>query len=126
METGSMITDSTRSLGLRLTSFVLAAVSAGVLLGQPASARDGVGGCTIAEVETDKGQVWRYTIDLQVPEGGYCRVYIVEDKDRKSFNYCWLKRTADNPVSATCDDPIDDKDFDVWRAKGVCGDQNSY
>jgi len=120
-----MISDSARSLDLRLMSFVLA-FTVGALLGQPALARDGVSGCSIAEVETEKGPVWRYTIELQVPQGGYCRVYVVEDKDRKSFNYCWLKRAADNPVSATCDDPVDDKDFDVWRAKAVCGDQNSY
>jgi hypothetical protein len=88
-------------------------------------ARDGVSGCSIAEVKTDAGRVWRYTIEVQVPEDGYCRVSVVEDKDRKSWKYCWLKRAADNPVSATCDDPLDDEDFDVWKAKAVCGDQNS-
>lgn len=96
-----------------------------VLLPQQAVARDGVSGCSIAEVETDEGRVWRYTVEVQVPDGGYCRVYVVEDKDRKSWKYCWLKRTADNPVSATCDDPLDDKDFDVWKAKAVCGAKNS-
>jgi len=105
-------------------SFVLA-VTAVALLAQPALARDGMNGCSIAEVETDQGRVWRYTIELAVPQGGYCRVYIGEDKDRKSWKYCWLKRASDNPVSATCDDPLDDKDFDVWKAKAVCGDQNS-
>ncbi len=117
-----MISDSARSLGLM--SFVLA-VTAVALLAQPALARDGMNGCSIAEVETDQGRVWRYTIELAVPQGGYCRVYIGEDKDRKSWKYCWLKRASDNPVSATCDDPLDDKDFDVWKAKAVCGDQNS-
>jgi len=117
-----MISDSARSLGL--TSFVLAAAAV-ALLAQPALARDGMNGCSIAEVETDQGRVWRYTIELEVPQGGYCRVYVGEDKDRKSWNYCWLKRASDNPVSATCDDPLDDKDFDVWKAKAVCGDQNS-
>lgn len=96
-----------------------------VLLPHQAVARDGVSGCSIAEVETDEGRVWRYTVEAQVPDGGYCRVYIVEDKDRKSWKYCWLKRAADNPVSATCDDPLDDEDFDIWKAKAVCGAQNS-
>ncbi|HUU23974.1 MAG TPA: hypothetical protein VMW68_00195 [Methyloceanibacter sp.] len=115
-----MISDRARSL----IFFVLAATAV-ALLAQPALARDGMNGCSIAEVETDQGRVWRYTIELAVPQGGYCRVYIGEDKDRKSWNYCWLKRASDNPVSATCDDPLDDKDFDVWKAKAVCGDQNS-
>ena len=96
------------------------------LLAHPAWARDGVSGCSIAEVETAQGPVWRYTIELEVPQGGYCRVYIGEDKDRKSWKYCWLKRASDNPVSATCDDSLDDKDFDVWKAKAVCGAQNSF
>lgn len=100
------------------------AVVASPLLVQASWARDGVTGCSIAEAETETGAVWRHTIDVQVPEGGYCRVYIGEDRDRKTWKYCWLKRASDNPVSATCDDPIDDKDFDVWKAKAVCGDQN--
>jgi hypothetical protein len=61
---------------------------------------------------------------VQVPENGYCRLYIVDDKDRKSWRYCSLKRTADNPVSAVCDDPMDDADFDYWSAKAVCGGRN--
>ena len=101
------------------------AVAATGFLTLDGQARDGLNGCSIAEVETDKGPVWRHTIELQVPEGGYCRVYIREDKDRKSYTYCWLKRAADNPVSATCDDPLDDKTFDAWHAKAVCGNQNS-
>jgi len=96
-----------------------------MLVPPQAAARDGVSGCSIAVVETDEGPVWRYTIEVQIPADGYCRVYVVEDKDRKSWKYCWLKRTADNPVSATCDDPLDHKDFDVWKTKAVCGAQNS-
>lgn len=106
---------------LSLTAFALAA---GAALAHPVLARDGVKGCSIAEVDTNDGPVWRYTIEVQVPEGGYCRVYVGEDRDRKSWKYCWLKRASNNPVSATCDDPIDDKDFDVWKAKAVCGEQN--
>ena len=86
---------------------------------------DGVNGCSVAIVETDEGRIYRHTINLRVPEEGYCRVYIGEDKDRKSWKYCWLKRASDNPVSGTCDDPVDDKDFDVWKAKAVCGKFNS-
>jgi hypothetical protein len=104
---------------------VLALVAAGTFLAQPALARDGVNGCSVAEIETESGPVWRHTIEVQVPEGGYCRVYIVEDKDRKTWKYCWLKRAPDNPVSASCDDPVDDKDFDGWKAKAVCGKYNS-
>lgn len=95
-----------------------------VLAGPPASARDGVTGCYIAEAETEAGKVWRHKIDVQIPKGGYCRIYIVEDKDRKSWRYCALRRAVDNPVSETCDDPVDDKDFDTWRAKAVCGGTN--
>ena len=106
-----------------LPALLIALGAAGTALA-PAFARDGVTGCSIAEVETDKGKVWRHTIDVLVPEGGYCRVYIGEDKDRKSWRYCWLKRASDNPVSETCDDPLDDKDFDDWKAKAVCGGQS--
>lgn len=123
-----MISDRTRlSRRCRAAFFrgsLVAAIATSALAAPPASARDGVTGCSIAEVETEDGPVWRYTIDVQVPKGGHCRVYISEDKDRKSWKYCWLKREADNPVSATCDDPLDDKDFDYWKAKAVCGDQN--
>ena len=109
----------------RLHMLVIALVAAGTALtASPVFARDGVTGCSIAEVESGNGKVWRHTIDVQVPEGGYCRVYIGEDKDRKSWRYCWLKRASDNPVSGTCDDPLDDKDFDDWKAKAVCGGQN--
>ena len=106
-----------------LPALLIALGAAGTALA-PAFARDGVTGCSIAEVETDKGKVWRHTIGVLVPEGGYCRVYIGEDKDRKSWRYCWLKRASDNPVSETCDDPLDDKDFDDWKAKAVCGGQS--
>jgi hypothetical protein len=106
---------------LHALAFTLAAC---VCLAHPAKARDGVNDCSIAEVETDDGPVWRHKLEVQIPEGGYCRIYIGEDKDRKSWKYCWLKRASDNPVSGTCDDPIDDKDFDVWKAKAVCGKQN--
>lgn len=109
---------------LCLTLFALAVSSTGVWA-QPSPPRDGVSGCSVAMVETDEGRIYRHTIDVQVPEGGYCRVYIGEDKDRKSWKYCWLKRASDNPVSGTCDDPVDDKDFDVWKAKAVCGKFNS-
>lgn len=74
--------------------------------------------------EQDSKTVWRYSIQLQVPESGHCRVYVSEDRDRKSWIYCWLKRTADNPVSTTCDDPVDDADFVDWKAKAVCGKQS--
>lgn len=108
-----------------LSARLVALAAAGIALASvPAHARDGVTGCSIAEADTEGGKVWRHTIEVQVPEGGYCRVYIGEDKDRKSWRYCWLKRASDNPVSGTCDDPLDDKDFDDWKAKAVCGDQN--
>lgn len=106
-------------------AIVLALVVAGTFTAQSAQARDGINGCSIAEIETESGPVWRHTIEVQVPEGGYCRIYIGEDKDRKTWKYCWLKRVRDNPVSATCDDPVDDKDFDGWKAKAVCGKYNS-
>jgi hypothetical protein len=107
--------------------YVLAATAVILLLAAtPAQAerRDGVNGCLIEEVETESGKVWRHKLDVQVPETGYCRLYIVDDKDRKSWRYCSLKRTADNPVSAVCDDPMDDADFDYWSAKAVCGGRN--
>jgi hypothetical protein len=118
-----MISDAPRSRRNSVAAFTLS-VMAAAFVPHAASARDGVTGCSIAEVEAEEGKIWRYTIEVQVPQGGYCRVYIGEDKDRKSWNYCWLKRAADNPVSATCDDPLDDKDFDDWKAKAVCGDQS--
>lgn len=117
-----MVRDQVRSP--RFQAGVLALAAACVLLSAGALARDGVNGCSVAEVETDDGHVWRHTIEVQVPEGGHCRVYVGEDKDRKSWTYCWLKRASDNPVSATCDDPVDDEDFDTWKAKAVCGSQN--
>jgi len=115
---------SVKAIFFCLSVFALV-LAAGVLSAHPVLARDGVTGCSIVEVETDNGPVWRHTINVQVPEGGYCRVYVGDDKDRKSWKYCWLKRSSDNPVSATCDDPLDDDDFDVWKAKAVCGEQNS-
>ncbi len=105
-----------------LVPFVLVLSSKGTLAQIP---RDGINGCSVAEVETDQGRVYRHTIDVQVPEGGHCRVYIGDDKDGKTWTYCWLKRASDNPVSETCDDPIDVEHFDVWRAKAVCGKLNS-
>ena len=56
-----------------------------------------------------------------LPEGYQ---YIVDDKDRKTWRYCSLKRAADNPVSEVCDDPLEDKYFDYWSAKAVCGGKN--
>ena len=104
---------------------LLAAAAAVVLLGAPpVIARDGVTGCSVAEEKTEAGKVWRHKVDVQVPEGGHCRIYIGEDKDRKSWRYCALKRAAENPVSITCDDPLDDKDFDGWKGKAVCGGKN--
>lgn len=91
----------------------------------PAAARDGITGCSVAVAETDQGRVYRHTIGVQVPEGGNCRIYIADDKDSKSWKYCALKRAADNPVSETCDDPIDVEPYDVWRVKAVCGKLNS-
>ncbi len=105
---------------------VAAAVAVVLVAVIPAQAerRDGVNGCFIEEVQTESGKVWRHKLDVQVPENGYCRLYIVDDKDRKSWRYCALKRAADNPVSAVCDDPIDDENFDYWSAKAVCGGKN--
>jgi hypothetical protein len=108
---------------LACAAIVLAALAAAAPA-PAAVARDGISECSIAEADGESGQVWRYTINLQVPEGGHCRVYIVDDRDRKSWQYCWLKAEADNPVSATCDDALDDLDFDVWKAKAVCGGQS--
>lgn len=99
------------------------AIAASVLFAPPSSARDGVSGCSIVEAEADGKRIWRYTVDLLVPQGGHCRVFVSEDRDRKSWNYCWLKDASQNPVSATCDDPLDDQDFVNWKAKAVCGGQ---
>lgn len=118
-------TRSHRTRRSRTRAAVLAGTAAAILLGAPpALARDGVTGCFIAEAETEAGKVWRHKVDVQVPEGGYCRIYIGEDKDRKSWRYCALKRASENPVSIVCDDPRDDKDFDGWKAKAVCGGKN--
>jgi len=116
------LTNARAACGAAAFALVFAAAT---LLALPTMARDGVNGCSIAEIETESGAVWRHTIELQVPEGGYCRVYIGDDKDRKTWKYCWLKRAPDNPVSATCDDPVDEKNFDGWKAKAVCGKYNS-
>ncbi|MHA1134626.1 MAG: hypothetical protein ACTSRM_10150, partial [Alphaproteobacteria bacterium] len=62
-----------------LTAILLALVlGSGAAVAQPAQKRDGVNGCSIAELETESGLVWRHTIELQVPKDGYCRVYIGE------------------------------------------------
>ncbi len=115
-----MFGSRTRSLTL-----LLAIVGApGLLVSSPVQGRDGVTSCLIAEAETEAGKVWRHKLEVQVPEGGHCRIYIIDDKDRKSWRYCSLKRSANNPVSETCDDPVDDKDYDAWMAKAVCGGQN--
>jgi len=118
-----MISNTVRSMQLRAGAFTLA-VMAGALLPQASLARDGVTGCAVEEVEADGAKVWRYTIEIQVPEGGHCRAYVSEDRDRKSWNYCWLKGPESNPVSATCDDKLDDADFVDWKAKAVCGGQS--
>jgi hypothetical protein len=123
-----MMSNAARAALVRTAALVLAGTAltalASALFAPPASARDGVSECSIAEANGESGPVWRYTIDLQVPQGGHCRVYIIDDRDRKSWKYCWLKAEADNPVSATCDDAIDDRDFDLWAAKAVCGSQS--
>jgi hypothetical protein len=116
-----MISNCSITMRLAMLAIALAASAA---LTRATWARDGVTGCSIAEVDTESGPVWRHSVAVQVPEGGYCRIYIGEDKDRKSWKYCWLKRASDNPMSETCDDPIDDKNFDDWKAKAVCGDQH--
>jgi len=123
-----MMSDIARVRRTRAAAFVLGATAltalAGAFLVQPASARDGINECSIAETDGESGRIWHYTINLQVPQGGHCRVYVIDDRDRKTWKYCWLKGEADNPVSATCDDAIDDGDFDLWKAKAVCGSQN--
>ena len=81
----------------RTAIFLTFVFMGGAVLAQPAPKRDGVNGCSIAEVETESGLVWRHTIELQVPKDGYCRVYIGDDKDRKIWKYCWLKRAPDKP-----------------------------
>jgi len=122
-----MVSDAPLAWPVRAAAFVLAGAVlafASTFLVSPALARDGVSECSIAKADSESGRVWRYTIDLQVPQGGHCRVYIIDDRDRKTWKYCWLKGEEDNPVSATCDDAIDDRDFDLWRAKAVCGSQS--
>ena len=74
--------------------------------------------------ETEAGKVWRHKLEVQVPEGENCRIYVIDDKDRKSWSYCSLQRSVNNPVSETCDDPVDDKDYDAWMAKAVCDGRN--
>jgi hypothetical protein len=123
-EASTMVQDDGRAILSRGIAAALFVALVSVALPQGAIARDGVSGCSISEVETDAGKVWRYTIELLVPQGGHCRVYVGEDKDRKSWNYCWLKSESDNPVVATCDDALDDPDFDNWKVKAACGDQN--
>jgi len=123
-----MMSAPARKALVRAAALVLAATAltalTGALLAQPAAARDGVNECSIAETDGESGRVWHYKIDLQVPQGGHCRVYVIDDRDRKTWKYCWLKGEADNPVSGTCDDAIDDPDFDIWKAKAVCGSQS--
>jgi len=99
-------------------------LAASLLVVSPAMARDGVTDCSIAEVDTKTGPVWRHNLTVQIPDGGHCRIYIADDKDSKSWKYCSLRRAHENPVSETCDDPVDVKTFDVWTAKAVCGTQN--
>ena len=118
-----MISNIVGSMRLRGATLAVAVV-AGALLPQTLLARDGVSGCSVALIEADSQSIWRYTIELQVPQGAHCRAYVSEDRDRKSWNYCWLKGTPDNPISATCDEPLDDPDFVDWKAKAVCGDQS--
>jgi len=100
------------------------AIVASTLIAQPSMARDGVSGCSITEAEAGAKRIWRYTVELLVPQGGHCRVYVSEDRDRKSWKYCWLKDASQNPVSETCDDPLDDADFVDWKARAVCGGQS--
>jgi hypothetical protein len=115
-----MFGSRTRSLTL-----LLAIVGApGLLVSSHVQAQDGVTSCLIAEAETEAGKVWRHKLEVQVPEGEHCRIYIIDDKDRKSWRYCSLQRSVSNPVSDTCDDPVDDKDYDAWMAKAVCGGRN--
>lgn len=110
-----------RARRFRVATF---AVVASALFVQPSLARDGVSGCSVKETETDGKRAWRYTVELLVPQGGHCRVYVSEDLDRKSWKYCWLKDASQNPVSADCDEPLDDQDFVDWKAKAVCGGQS--
>ena len=72
-----------RAAALVLAGTALAALTVAVLTG-PALARDGVTECSIAEANGESGPIWRYTIDLQVPQDKHCRVYIIDDRDRKS------------------------------------------
>lgn len=116
-----------RKAATRLNRFHLGALAlaiGGLALDDLALARDGVSGCSVTTIDQNSGASWRYTVELQVPEGGHCRIYISEDRDRKSWIYCGLKPASKDPVSATCDDPIDDTEFVDWKAKAVCGDQS--
>ncbi|HZJ11324.1 MAG TPA: hypothetical protein VFD26_01565 [Methyloceanibacter sp.] len=119
-----MISNNARSRRFRAGTVALAVVAGALLVPHASLARDGVSGCSVVEAEVDSKRVWRHTIELQVPQGGHCRVYIGDDRDRKAWNYCWLKGAEQSPVTETCDDAIEDPDFDVWKAKAVCGKQN--
>lgn len=100
------------------------AVFGGLLLAHLAYGRDGVSGCNVGKVGQASDDIWRYTVELRTPQAGHCRVYISEDRDRKSWVYCGLALALDNPVSITCDDAIDDPDFVDWKARAVCGGQS--
>lgn len=109
---------------MTITLFLAIAGALGVLTSSPGEARDGVTSCLIVEAETEAGKVWRHKLEVQVPDGEVCRIFVIDDKDRKNWRYCSLQRSVNNPVSDICDDPVDDKDYDAWMAKAVCDGRN--
>jgi hypothetical protein len=90
-------------------------------------AMDGISGCGVANVEVDSKQVWHYTINLRVPEGKTCSVDVADDSDPKGWTHCWDKGSDANPITETCDDPVDNPNFNNLKARATCGeDQHFY
>jgi hypothetical protein len=124
MEASAMTGGFVRSKTLGAATVTLLAAFAGICLQHASFAMDGISGCSVSETEADSKRMWHHTIMLQVPEGKHCRVSVGDDRDLKAWTYCWVKGAEANPVSATCDDPIDNPDFDTWRARAACDNQN--
>jgi hypothetical protein len=92
---------------------------------QPSFALTAVTGCGVVITEVDGKRVWRHTIDLTAPEDKNCKILFANDSDN-SWVEC-AERTGegeDNPITQTCDDPLDNENFDRWKGKAVCDGQN--
>jgi hypothetical protein len=107
----------------RVAAGALVAAITAAFLPHASFAMNGVSDCVVSKVDDGSDHTWSHAIVLQVPEGKSCSIYVADDSAPGKWTHCWDKTSADNPVTGTCSDPIDNPSFNNWKAKAICGDQ---